>query len=111
MINLISDNIFNNIPADFKSELIETIIETKAVRIERIVSMGHSSPPGFWYDQDRNEFVILLKGSAGLMFEGSDRIMIMQTGEYINIPAHQRHRVEWTAPDKHTVWLAIFYDK
>jgi cupin 2 domain-containing protein len=106
-----SSNLFKNIPFELKDELIDILFEGKDIRIERIVSKGHSSPSGFWYDQDKNEFVIILKGSAGLMFEGGDRVIIMRTGDSMNIPAHQRHRVEWTAPNKHTVWLAIFYDK
>jgi len=105
-----SSNLFKNIPAVLRDELTEILLEGKDVRIERIVSKGHASPPGFWYDQDKNEFVMLLKGNAGLLFEDSDRIMLMSAGDCINIPAHQKHRVEWTAPDKLTVWLAIFYD-
>jgi cupin 2 domain-containing protein len=104
-------NLFENIPSELKDELIDNLLEDNNIRVERIVSEGHASPPGFWYDQDRNEFVILLKGSAGLMFEGSGRVMKMLPGDSINIPARQRHRVEWTAQDEHTVWLAIFYDK
>jgi len=102
-------NIFQHIPADFKEELIEALLETKAVKIERIVSRGHSSPPGYWYDQDRNEYVILLKGSAGVLFEGKDDITVLGPGDYMNIPAHMRHRVEWTEPSEDTIWLAVYY--
>ncbi|MFC1867106.1 cupin domain-containing protein [Thermodesulfobacteriota bacterium] len=102
-------NIFKDIPADLPEELVEIISGTSGIRIERIVSRGHSSPEEFWYDQDRNEYVILLKGKAGLVFENRDDITIMQPGDYMIIPAHVRHRVEWTDPEKDTVWLAIHY--
>ena len=77
------------------------------VRIERIVSHGHSSPEGFWYDQDQHEFVVLLQGAARLRFEVG--VIEMQPGSFIDIPAHQRHRVEWTSPDEPTIWLAVHY--
>jgi len=102
-------NIFQNIPDILKDELIQNLVETKAVRIERIVSRKHASPAGFWYDQDIDEFVILLEGSAGLLFEGRDKPIVMNPGDYINIPAHARHRVEWTDPSNDTVWMAVFY--
>jgi cupin 2 domain-containing protein len=102
-------NIFNNISENLKEELIEVLLETKTVKIERIVSMGHASPPGFWYDQDRDEFVILLDGSAGLLFEEKEELIVMKPGDHVNIPAHARHRVEWTDPSEETVWMAVFY--
>ena len=106
---MIIKNIFKNLPESIPEELIETISETEAVKIERIVSKGHSSPSGFWYDQDKSEYVLLLKGSAGLLFEGAGEIVELRPGDYIDIPAHVRHRVEWTDPDKETIWLAVFY--
>lgn len=103
------NNMFKNIPDGLKNELIEVLLETKAVKIERIVSVGHASPPGFWYDQDQDEFVILLHGSAGLLFEEEEELIVMKPGDYLNIPAHARHRVEWTDASKETVWMAVFY--
>jgi len=103
------NNIYQDIPEKLKEELIKILIERKGIRIERIVSMGHASPPGYWYDQDRDEFVILLKGGAGLSFEGKDEMTIMKPGDYMNIPAHVRHRIEWTDASEETVWLAVFY--
>jgi cupin 2 domain-containing protein len=102
-------NIFQNIPGNLRDELIQVLVESKSIRIERIVSMGHASPPGFWYDQETDEFVILLNGGAGLMFEGDDEIKIMMPGDFVNIPAHTKHRVEWTDTSRETVWLAVFY--
>jgi len=102
-------NLFSDIPENIKDELIETILKTSCFRIERIVSYGHSSPAGFWYDQNENEWVILLKGSAGIRFEGQEDILVMNPGDHLHIHRHQRHRVEWTASDHETVWLAVYY--
>lgn len=100
-------NIFSSIPADLPQELTETLVQAKHVRIERIVSQGHSSPEGFWYDQKENEFILLIQGEARLRFE--DSVVEMKVGDWIDIPAHRKHRVEWTTPDVRTVWLAVFY--
>jgi len=90
-------------------ELVEIISETDNIRIERIVSRAHSSPNDFWYDQEKNEYVIILKGKAGLAFEDRDDVIVMGPGDYLGIPAHARHRVEWTDPEEDTIWLAIYY--
>ena len=105
------ENIFNHIPSDLPDELIEILAgdAEKGIRIERIISRGHASPPGFWYDQDKNEFVMVLKGKAGLLFKRSDEIFELSPGDYIEIPAHTLHRVEWTSSEEDTVWLAIHY--
>ena len=102
-------NIFLKIPAHIPDELFEEIINTSGCKIERIISKGHSSPKGYWYDQEENEWVILLKGSAHVLFENTNEPVVMKAGDYINIPAHKKHRVEWTDPDEETVWLAIHY--
>lgn len=88
---------------------METLKETGNLRIERIVSLGHASPPGFWFDQDQNEWVILLQGAARLRFEGEEGAVELTPGSYIDIPAQKRHRVEWTDPERVTVWLAVHY--
>jgi cupin 2 domain-containing protein len=102
-------NLFASIPDDLRSELLETLLETPHVRIERIVSLGQASPDGLWYDQARHEFVVLLKGAARLRFESEEPIELVP-GDSLGIPAHRRHRVEWTTPDEPTIWLALFYD-
>lgn len=102
-------NIFENIPDDIPQELFHEIVKTNSLKVERIVSRGHSSPINQWYDQEENEWVILLKGSAGLLFEGDDKAVVLTPGDYILIPSHTKHRVEWTDPGMVTVWLAIFY--
>ena len=103
-------NIYSSIPAGIPKELFEDILITDRFKIKRIMSKGHASPEGFWYNQDENEWVILLKGKAGLLFEGGDGVVELAPGDYINIPAHLKHRVEWTDPDIETVWLAIMWE-
>ena len=100
-------NLFANIPENFSEELTTVLQAGEGVRIERIVSHGHSSPTGFWYSQTEDEWVLVLKGAARLEF--GDRMVEMGPGDYINIPAHQKHRVAWTSPDEPTVWLAVYY--
>ncbi len=89
-------------------EVTETLHQSEHVRVERIVSRGHSSPPGFWYDQEEHEWVMLLHGEARLLFEGDDEPLVLKSGDHVSIPAHRRHRVEWTSPHEPTVWLAVF---
>lgn len=102
-------NLFNNLPESLPDELVEVLAQNASVRIERIVSTGHSSPADFWYDQSEHEWVVILKGEARLLFEGEAEPQIMQAGDFFNIPAGKRHRVEWTSPNPPTVWLAVFY--
>ncbi|NNL06685.1 MAG: cupin domain-containing protein [Gammaproteobacteria bacterium] len=102
------NNIFEAIPADLPEELFETLVESSEVRIERIVSRGHTSPQSGWYDQPQNEWVIVLKGQAVLAFEQGEAVTL-KAGDFLTIPAHRRHRVEWTAPGIETIWLAVHY--
>ena len=102
-------DLFADIPDELKEELIETILQTSNFRIERIVSQGHCSPEGFWYDQSDNEWVILLKGGAILRFENQSQLIRMKPGDYFHIEQHVRHRVEWTDPEQETIWLAVFF--
>ena len=106
--SVMKQNVFDNIPNRIPREIIETLIEDKNVKVERIVSRGHSSPKGFWYDQDENEWVLLLRGQAKLLFE-NDEVIELLPGDYINISANKKHRVEWTDPESETIWLAVFY--
>jgi len=98
-----------NIPAELPEEVFEDIIKTSSVRIERIVSRGHTTPSDEWYDQDEHEWVLVVKGEARIRFDENCREVHLRDGDYINIPAHQRHQVSWTAPDTETIWLAVFY--
>jgi cupin 2 domain-containing protein len=101
-------NIFSDVPSALRDELVQVLLTKADFRIERIVSHGHASPDGFWYDQEQNEWVLLLKGAAKLRFEND--LVEMKSGDFINIPAHRRHRVEWTTPDEPAIWLAVFYE-
>ena len=101
-------NIFNQIPKDLKDELFEDIIKTDHLKIERIVSYGHTSPRTGWHESKENEWVIVLKGEAILSFEGS-KDMKLNAGDYLNITAFAKHKVSWTLPNVETVWLAIHY--
>jgi cupin 2 domain-containing protein len=102
-------NLFADLPSDLPEELTEVLASGRDVRIERIVSTGQASPAGFWYDQDMAEWVVVLKGAAKLLFEGEPEPLHMTAGDYVHIPSHRRHRVQWTTPDEPTVWLAVFY--
>lgn len=101
-------NLFTDLPANLPDELLTTLLKAANIRIERIVSHGHTSPEGFWYDQDEHEWVIVLQGAATLRFE--DCSQNMKPGDFVNIPAHKKHRVEWTTPEEATIWLAVFYN-
>lgn len=102
------NNLFDNMPQNLKEEVFEQLVNTNNVRIERIISKGHYSPTFGWYDQEQNEWVLVLTGAAVLSFaDGSD--ITMKKGDYINIPAHTKHKVKWTDPDLETLWLAIHY--
>ena len=100
-------NIFDDLPQHLPKELVQILIRAADVRIERIISHGHASPADFWYDQPQHEWVIVLKGAARLQFE--DGVVEMKVGDFINIPAHQKHRVDWTTPDEPTIWLGVRY--
>lgn len=104
-------NIFANIPDVLPNEVMETLINSGNVRIERIVSSGQSTPEGEWYDQRQDEWVLLLTGSAGLVLENEEEALILKPGDYVMIPARCRHRVAWTDPREITVWLAVYVER
>jgi cupin 2 domain-containing protein len=101
-------NLFENLPGDLAVELFTDIASAPGVRIERIVSSGHATPEGEWYDQPQDEWVVVLKGKARLGFEDGTALD-MAPGDHALIPARRRHRVEWTSPREPTVWLAVHY--
>ena len=102
-------NLYLDLPENHDDEQTKILESHGSTRVERIVSFGQSSPPGFWYDQDQNEWVIVLEGEAKLELEDESEIIHLKQGDYIKIPAHQRHRVQWTRPNQPTIWLAVFY--
>lgn len=85
------------------------LVDSPHVKVERIVSNGDASPPGFWYDQPWAEWVAVLAGSAGLAFENEPEVTVLRVGDHILIPPHKRHRVEWTDKRCATIWLAVHY--
>lgn len=103
------ENLFAELPHGMPDELMDALVCTSAVRIERIVSHGHSSPPGFWCDQAQAEWVVVLRGAARLRIEGRPDEIQLGPGDHLELLPHQRHRVEWTTPDEPTVWLAVHY--
>ena len=102
-----ADNLFSMITPDLDNEIVDVLLNSENVRIEKIVSSGQTSPETGWYDQAENEWVMVLKGSAVLSFENTE--VKLKPADYINIPAHTKHKVSWTEPDIQTVWLAIYY--
>ena len=102
-----SGNLFAGLPAKLDEELFTEILKGRSFKLERIVSTGQTTPDGEWYDQDRAEWVVLLKGAATLRFEDEPAPRTLGEGDYLMIPPHARHRVEATDPDRPTVWLAL----
>lgn len=102
-------NVFDFSPVTPGEEAFESLLESRTFKLERIVSRAHRMPKGEWYDQAQDEWVVLLKGSAGISVQGESEIRVLGEGDYLHFPAHLRHRVEWTHPDVETVWLAIHY--
>src|SRR5574338_845788 len=101
--------IFSGIPRQITQEITDVIVSSPEARIEKIVSKGHSSPRDYWYDQEQNEWVIVIKGKARLEFYGEIQLVELNEGDYINIPSHKKQRVDWTDPESETIWLAVFY--
>lgn len=102
------NNIFDAIPENLETEVFEQLTGSEDVKIERIISKGHTSPDSGWHDQNKNEWVIVLRGSAILSFENEPSIKL-KVGDFVNIAANKKHKVEWTEPDTETIWLAIHY--
>ena len=106
-MNPVNANIFTHIPDQLPEELIECIFKRNNIGMERIISKGHITAAGQWYDQDWDEWVMLLQGEAIVLYEKDHQRFHLMAGDYLMIPAHTRHRVEWTLPDFHTLWLAV----
>jgi cupin 2 domain-containing protein len=101
-------NIYKQIPDNLGEEVFEVLVQSKDVKIERIISKGHTSPGTGWYDQEQNEWVLVLKGNASICFE-DETVIDLNEGDYISIPAHSKHRVISTSAMTETIWLAIHY--
>ena len=104
-----SGNLLRDLPDAAAGEITDAILALPRLRIERIVSKGQASPPGFWYDQPEAEWVVVLAGAARLRFSDEEADRVLSPGDWVHIRAHRRHRVEWTDPLQPTVWLAVFH--
>jgi cupin 2 domain-containing protein len=102
-------NLFSRIPSSAIEEVFETLLGTDHFKLERIISAGQSTLPGEWIDQETSEWVVLLSGRAGLLFEGEGEVRMLHPGDHVHISAHRRHRVEWTDSKELTIWLALHY--
>ncbi|MGR5236316.1 cupin domain-containing protein [Vibrio alfacsensis] len=101
-------NLLKDLPNDLTREVFDDLLTHQQLRIERIVSKGQITPEDEWYDQEEHEWVLVLQGAGELTFaEGS--VTHLKAGDHINIPAHTKHKVSWTDPNKETIWLAVFY--
>lgn len=99
-------NLLRDLPPVAPDEAFEALLQRPGVTLERIVSRGQTTPEGEWYDQDRDEWVLLLAGAARLLVEGEGETEL-GPGDALLLPAHCRHRVTWTDPAQPTVWLAL----
>jgi cupin 2 domain-containing protein len=102
-------NVLSPLPDARAAEHVDELLTRPGLRITRIVSFGQASPPGFWYEQDEGEWVLLLAGAARLLFADEAEARLLRPGDCLDIAPHRRHRVEWTDPGAATVWLAAFY--
>lgn len=105
---MIDHNLLTKLPAPGAPETFDDILRLPGLRIERIVSQGHTSPESGWYDQAEGEWVLVLQGAAELTFEDG-HVQRLAAGDHVHLPPHCRHRVSWTDPQRPTVWLAVFY--
>ena len=101
-------NLLKNIPKQLPTEHFETLVQTDNIHIQRIISKGHTSPKEGWYDQEQNEWVLVLKGAARLEFEDGSEVSMGQ-GDSLEIPAHVKHKVVWTDGEGETVWVVAHY--
>jgi cupin 2 domain-containing protein len=100
-------NLLAPVAGPLPAELSQVLFQSPQVRIERIVSRGHATPAGEWFDQETDEFVVLLAGSAGLRIDGVERLIELKPGDALLLPAHRKHRVEWTDAKLDAIWLAV----
>jgi len=101
-------NIFSSLPEELDAEFFSELLRGHNIRIERITSKGHTSPASGWYDQEDNEWVLVLEGAGTILF-ADGRQVTLNKGDYLHIPAHEKHKVAWTDPDSLTIWLAVHY--
>jgi cupin 2 domain-containing protein len=100
------ESLFAEAAPEAAEEVFTTLFEKPGLKIERIASHGHASPAGFWYDQEQEEWVLLVRGEAVLQFEGRPDLHL-KAGDHLRIPAHLRHRVASVSAD--ALWLAVHF--
>ncbi len=105
---MLLNNIYEAIPDNLDDEVVDLIVQNENTKIERIISRGQSSPATGWYDQEKDEWVLVLKGEAIISFDNGKAVNL-KAGDHINISAHTKHKVKWTDPQTETVWLAVHY--
>ena len=111
-IELKAGNLFADLPgATVDEEEVMTLLDAAGMQLLRIVTPGQATPDGGWYDQNEDEWVVLLQGRAGLIIEGETVARQLEPGDWVLLPAHFRHRVQWTDPNGPTVWLALHYKR
>lgn len=103
----VDGNLLAGINPSAPDETFTELLAAPGVKVERIVSTGQTSPPGFWYDQAWAEWILLVAGSAAVQFEDEAELRSLTVGDYLHIASGRRHRVTWTDPDQPTVWLAV----
>lgn len=103
-------NLFDTTTATPEAERTEILLAAAGLRLERILSLGQASPPGFWYEQAEAEWVAVLSGRARLTIAGEPADRELGPGDAVFLPAGCRHRVAWTDPAGPTVWIALFVD-
>ena len=110
-MTIASGNLLSNLPLSPAAEVLEPLLQSHGIRLERIISTGQVTPPGEWLVQGWDEWVVLLAGQARLLIDGEAVPRELRPADWINIPADVRHRVEWTSRDPPTVWLALHYHR
>ena len=99
-------NLFADIPDSFSEEQFSELFSNSDLRIERILSKGHTAPKSGWFEQNWDEWVVVIRGAAILAFEDGSEVQL-SSGDHIDIPANLKHRVTWTDPDQQTIWIAV----
>lgn len=103
-------SLWQDLPAQpLPEEVVDILLKRPGSRVERIVSTGQATPDGEWYDQESDEFVLLVAGAARLRIEGEAEDRVLEEGDWVCLPAHCRHRVTWTRAAPPTVWLAVHF--